>query len=66
MCSSKRASAGVSDGSNVKPFSPLRRRSGTQPQAFDTSTGTPEAMASLTTSPQGSRLLGSTKQPAKA
>ena len=56
-----RASPCGSRGSKVKPFTPSRTRSGAHPQRLDTRTGSPAAMASFTTSPQGSKALGRMK-----
>ena len=54
----------VSNGSHTYPFTPGCTSSGTHPQRCDTSTGSPAAIASLTTSPHVSLMLGRTRQEA--
>ena len=63
---SRPARASMSYGSKRNPLLPSFTKSKPQPQSRETITGRPQAMASLTTSPQGSTVLGSTKQPASA
>ena len=55
--------ASISSGSNRPPVVPSGSgtRVGAQPAREETSSGKPQAAASLTTRPQGSSRLGSTK-----
>src|SRR5690606_34663304 len=49
-------------GSKIQPFSLSRTRSTAHPQFWETSTGSPEAIASLTTKPHWSVVLGKIRQ----
>src|SRR5690349_17035846 len=60
------ASAAGSSHEKWNPLPPLWTKSAAQPHRDDTSTGSPLAIASLTTSPHGSFTLGRMKHPANA
>src|SRR6202012_5717614 len=66
ICHIRCASSLTSYGSKLKPFTSDCTKSRAQPQRFETSTGKLDAMASFTTSPHCSVMLGCTKAPANA
>ena len=53
----RRTSCSLSNGSKVNPLAPSSTRTA-HPQRLDTSTGNPLAIASFTTKPHGSTVLG--------